>query len=86
LAQRAHQELEASGARVRKIVHGGVEALTPSERRVADMAATGMTNRQIAQALFLTSRTVETHLAHAYQKLDIRGRGELAGRLVDPTT
>jgi DNA-binding CsgD family transcriptional regulator len=58
-----------------------VDALTASERRVAEMAAAGMSNREIAQALFLTSRTVETHLAHAYQKLDITGRRELRGRL-----
>lgn len=81
LAARAHQELEATGLRPRKILAGGVEALTASERRVAEMAASGMSNREIAQALVLTARTVETHLAHAYQKLDISSRRELAGRL-----
>ena len=45
----------------------GVDALTASERRVADMAAAGMTNREIAQALLVTVRTVEVHLIHAYQ-------------------
>jgi DNA-binding CsgD family transcriptional regulator/tetratricopeptide (TPR) repeat protein len=81
LAAQAHNELEASGLRPRKVLTSGVDALTPSERRVAEMAARGMTNREIAQALVLTTRTVETHLAHTYQKLDIRSRRELAGRL-----
>jgi DNA-binding CsgD family transcriptional regulator len=62
-------------------VLSGVESLTPSERRVADMAAEGMTNREIAQALFVTAKTVETHLRHAYQKLDISRREELNARL-----
>jgi DNA-binding NarL/FixJ family response regulator len=77
LAERAHEELTASGARPRKIVRAGVEALTSSERRVARMAAEGMTNKEIAQALFVTVRTVEAHLHHAYQKLDISSRGQL---------
>jgi DNA-binding NarL/FixJ family response regulator len=59
----------------------GVEALTPSERRVAEMAASGTTNRGIAQALFVTLRTVEIHLTHTYQKLDIRSRDQLADAL-----
>ena len=50
----------------------GVESLTPSERRVAQMAADGMTNRQIAQSLFLTVKTIETHLAATYDKLGVR--------------
>jgi DNA-binding CsgD family transcriptional regulator len=75
------RRLEATGLRLRKILAGGVDALTPSERRVAEMAAAAMSNREIARALFLTSRTIGTHLAHAYQKLDVRGRRELAGRL-----
>ena len=59
----------------------GRDALTASELRIAQMAATGATNRQIAQSLFLTMRTVETHLTHAYRKLDIDSRAELAGAL-----
>jgi DNA-binding CsgD family transcriptional regulator len=55
----------------------GPESLTPSEHRVARMAATGMANREIAQALFVTVKTVETHLGHVYAKLDICSRKEL---------
>jgi DNA-binding CsgD family transcriptional regulator len=81
LAERAYDELSATGARPRRIIRSGVEELTPSELRVARMAADGMRNKEIAQALFVTVRTVETHLRHAYQKLDISSRGELAAAL-----
>jgi DNA-binding CsgD family transcriptional regulator len=81
LAERAHDELVATGARPRKIVRAGLEALTSSERRVARMAADGMPNKEIAQALFVTVRTVEAHLHHAYQKLDISSREQLAAAL-----
>jgi DNA-binding NarL/FixJ family response regulator len=59
----------------------GADALTASERRVARMAAEGMTNREIAQALFVTMRTVEVHLTHAYQKLGISSREKLPAAL-----
>jgi DNA-binding CsgD family transcriptional regulator len=55
----------------------GVEALTPSERRVAQLAAEGLTNREIAQMLFVTARTVETHLMHVFAKLDVDSRAVL---------
>lgn len=77
LVELARQELLATGARPRRIMRTGVDALTASERRVAQMAANGLTNREIAQALFVTMRTVEVHLTHAYQKLDISSRDEL---------
>jgi DNA-binding CsgD family transcriptional regulator len=77
LAQRAFEELKATGANPRKLVRGGLQALTPSERRVAGMAASGMSNKEIAQTLFVTVRTVETHLRHTYRKLDIGSREEL---------
>jgi DNA-binding CsgD family transcriptional regulator len=85
LAKRAHAELEATGEKVRRYAPIGVESLTPSERRVAELAASGMTNRQIAQFLFVTVKTVEAHLSAAYDKLDIPGRRQLpdvlSGRL-----
>jgi DNA-binding CsgD family transcriptional regulator len=59
----------------------GVQSLTPSERRIAELAATGLTNREIAAELFLTAKTVEWHLGHAYTKLDIHRRQELAAAL-----
>ncbi len=81
LEERAQVELAASGARPRSLLLSGAESLTPSERRVAELAASGMTNREIAQSLFVTSKTVETHLRHCYQKLEIAGRGELPAAL-----
>jgi DNA-binding CsgD family transcriptional regulator len=77
LAEHARSELYATGARPRSEALSGVEALTPSERRVADLAAEGQTNRDIAQTLFVTPKTVEVHLSNAYRKLGIRSRREL---------
>jgi DNA-binding CsgD family transcriptional regulator len=71
LEERARSELEATGARPRKAVLSGVESLTPSELRVARLAGEGKTNREIAQTLFVTPKTVETHLRHVYQKLGV---------------
>jgi DNA-binding CsgD family transcriptional regulator len=81
LARRARAELRTAGARPRRDRLTGPDALTAAERRVADLAAGGLTNRQIAQALFLTTKTVETHLSHAYPKLGIRGRTDLKAAL-----
>ena len=81
LAKRAESELLASGARPRRIASSGADSLTPSERRVAEMAATGDTNREIAQALFVTPKTIEVHLSSVYRKLDIRSRRELPAAL-----
>jgi DNA-binding CsgD family transcriptional regulator len=77
LAARAHEELIASGARPRRPLARGVDALTPSERRVARMAAEGRSNREIAQALFVTLRTVETHLSSSFRKLGLSSRTQL---------
>lgn len=84
LARRAHAELRASGESVRRFTPIGVESLTPSERRVAELAASGLTNRQIAQSLFVTLKTVEAHLSATYDKLDIRSRRQLADALAAP--
>jgi DNA-binding CsgD family transcriptional regulator len=81
LAARARDEILSSGAHLRRDRLSGPEALTASERRVAQMAAAGKSNPEIAQALYLTRRTVETHLTHAYQKLGIASREELATAL-----
>ena len=84
LAARAESELLATGARPRRIALRGVASLTPSERRVAEMAAQGPTNREIAQALFVTQRTVEVHLTSIYRKLAISSRSQLAAALGEP--
>jgi DNA-binding CsgD family transcriptional regulator len=84
LAEHARQELAASGVRVRRQRLTGAESLTPSERRIAEMAAEGASNAEIAQALFVTVKTVEMHLTHIYRKLDISGRSELAEALATP--
>src|SRR5580704_14298349 len=82
LSERARVELAAAGARPRReALLSGPASLTPSERRIAELAATGQSNREIAQALFVTPKTVEYHLRNAYRKLDIQTRGELAQAL-----
>jgi DNA-binding CsgD family transcriptional regulator len=81
LVTRAETELLTTGARPRRVALTGVESLTPSERRVAAMAAEGPTNREIAQALFVTPKTVEVHLSSAYRKLGISSRSQLATAL-----
>ena len=81
VADQARAELVITGARPRRRRLAGVESLTPSERRVADLAAQGMTNRQIAQALFVSHPTIVTHLGHCYQKLDISSRDQLSAAL-----
>jgi DNA-binding CsgD family transcriptional regulator len=84
LEERALSELAASGMRVASRGLTGPEALTPSERRVAELAARGQSNRDIAQALFITEKTVETHLGHAYDKLGVRSRHKLVDVLPMP--
>jgi DNA-binding CsgD family transcriptional regulator len=81
LAERALEELRATGARPRRAVLSGVDSLTASERRVAQMAAEGLSNPEIAQRLFVTRKTIEFHLGQCYRKLDISSRGELPGAL-----
>jgi DNA-binding CsgD family transcriptional regulator len=81
VAARARDELRGLGLRPRRAALAGVDALTGSERRVAELAAAGSSNREIAQALFVTMRTVEVHLTHAYRKLGIRSRSDLGRAL-----
>lgn len=85
LEQYAETELAASGVRRRaRVMLSGVEALTPSEHRVATLAADGLSNAEIAQSLFVTRKTVEMHLGHGYRKLGIGSRGELPDALAPP--
>ncbi len=81
LSGHAHDELVLAGARPRRLARSGIDALTSSERRIAGMAAEGMTNKEIAQALFLTQRTVEMHLTSSYRKLGISSRRGLSQAL-----
>ena len=81
LAETARSELRASGIRLQREPASGADSLTPSERRIAEMAAAGLSNAEIAQELFLTVKTIEMHLTRAYRKLDVRRRAQLAQAL-----
>jgi DNA-binding NarL/FixJ family response regulator len=81
ISQRAKNELLAAGARPRRDLLTGPDALTPAEHRVAVLAAAGHSNREIAEQLYITLRTVETHLTHAFQKLNINARSQLPARM-----
>jgi DNA-binding CsgD family transcriptional regulator len=83
LTETGRAEMVLAGARPRRDAAHGRDALTAAELRVALMAADGMTNREIAQALFVAVRTVETHLTHVYRKLAIESRDGLAAALRD---
>ena len=78
-ADRARQELERVGIR-----RPAGDEMTETERRVAELAAAGKTNREIAEALFISPKTVEANLAHIYRKLGIRSRAELGARMTRP--
>jgi DNA-binding CsgD family transcriptional regulator/Flp pilus assembly protein TadD len=77
LLERASVELRAAGARPRRVALSGVDSLTPAELRVVQEAVAGRSNREIAQALFVTPKAVEFHLANAYRKLHVSSRSEL---------
>ena len=83
LAEYAETELRATGARPRRVVLSGLDSLTASERRVAEFVSQGLSNRQIAQMLFITTRTVEGHLTSVYRKLRVDSRDELPAALAD---
>jgi DNA-binding CsgD family transcriptional regulator len=78
LAARVREELKATGARPRREWRTGLEALSPRELRVVQMAAEGRTNREIAYELYVTLKTIEGHLARAYTKLGIERRHQLS--------
>ncbi|MDX6677053.1 MAG: hypothetical protein QOE31_1105 [Solirubrobacteraceae bacterium] len=81
LAERVRGDLRSLGARPRRLAFSGLDALTASERRVVELAARPMTNRQIAQALTVSIKTVEGQLSAGYRKLDVHSRAELASIL-----
>ncbi len=81
LVERAERELRLAGAKPRRLAFSGAESLTASELRVAEMAASGLSNQQVAEALFVTSKTVENHLGHVYQKLGIHSRDAITDSL-----
>jgi DNA-binding CsgD family transcriptional regulator len=85
LAEWAETELRATGAKPRRVMLTGLEALTASERRIAELAADGLTNREIAQTLFVTARTVEGHLTNVFNKLEVKARTGLPIALATST-
>jgi DNA-binding CsgD family transcriptional regulator len=78
IAEQARAELHVAGGRARVRTGSSAQGLTPAERRVAELAAAGQSNRQIANALFISVKAVEWHLSNAYRRLDISGRAKLA--------
>jgi DNA-binding NarL/FixJ family response regulator len=83
LAKRLRERLHDAGGRVGGTAESGIRALTAGEERVGTLAAQGHSNRQIAELLVVSLRTVETHLTGAYRKLGIPGRSHLAAAMVD---
>ncbi|WP_026912546.1 ATP-binding protein [Patulibacter minatonensis] len=84
LAERARSELHVLGARPRRYLASGAESLTATQRRIAELVAEGLTNREIAQAAFITQKTAETHVSAVLRKLDVRRRTEVAAALAEP--
>ncbi|HLX31546.1 MAG TPA: AAA family ATPase [Gaiellaceae bacterium] len=83
-AERARRELRASGETVRRRDPGGWSQLSPQELQIAQLAAEGLSNRQIGERLYLSHRTVESHLYRVFPKLGITSRAQLASRLTQP--
>ncbi|ADB49862.1 helix-turn-helix transcriptional regulator [Conexibacter woesei] len=81
LVARVRDELRALGLRPRRAARSGAASLTPAERRIAELAADGLSTPQIAHHLTITKKTVETHLSHIFGKLDVRSRTELPAAL-----
>ena len=85
LAGRAASALRSAGARPRRLAIIGPAALTPAERRVAELAGAGRSNSEIASQLHLARKTVEGHLARVYRKLEVRSREQLTDQLTNGT-
>ena len=83
LAEYAETELRATGARPRRVVLTGLDSLTASERRIAELASQDLTNREIAQTLFITARTVEGHLTSVFRELQLDSRDDLYAALLE---
>ena len=83
LEPQARDELRRLGLRPRRSARTGLASLTPSERHVAELAAEGLSTPQIATHLHVSRNTVETHLRHVYQKLEVSGRRELGTALTE---
>ena len=81
LVTRAVQLLRSTGARPRRVALTGTGALTPMERRAAELALAGHANAEIAEILFVNNKTVEAHLSRVYRKLRIRSRRQLPNSL-----
>jgi DNA-binding CsgD family transcriptional regulator len=79
--ERAHDELRASGRRLRPRETGDRDRLTPREAQIAGQVAEGKSNREVAEALYLTPKTVEFHLTRVYRKLGVRSRSELVRKM-----
>ena len=77
-ARSARDVLTLAGGRMSSVSETPLQILTEGQRRVAELVARGMTNREIAETLFVTMRAVESHLSNAYRKLGVHTRGELA--------
>ena len=83
-AERARRELRASGERIRSRVPGGWAQLSPQELQIAQLAAEGLSNREIGEQLYLSHRTVESHLYRLFPKLGVTSRAQLRDAL-NPT-
>jgi DNA-binding NarL/FixJ family response regulator len=86
MTERLRGILADRGARPPRLLLTGVRSFTSAERQVARLAATGLTNRQIAEQVFLSEKTIETHLSRAYRKLGIRSRTQLALHMANLTS
>jgi RNA polymerase sigma factor (sigma-70 family) len=84
-AERARQELRASGESSRRRTPDMLDELTPQELQIVQMAAAGLSNREIGQRLFLSRRTVESHLYRVFPKLGVTSRAQLPGVLANGT-
>jgi DNA-binding CsgD family transcriptional regulator len=83
LAEETVAQLRACGSRPVRLAQRGIESLTPAQLRTVRLAASGSTNTEIARTLFISVKTVESHLARGYRKLGVRSRRELADVLDD---